>query len=181
MQTFGTRGHEAIFEASRTRQTRPAPGSRSTPVSELISLFTRIGCSRFGRTGNGRPNRLLVTNNSARAASQSVRGYHEGEVFGDTGWHVSLEQQTPPHVVGFVGSGLPLTVRGSIYTDFAQTYLLDPQGRPADVALWGAGVGSVVSVGRYWDARFLFSVPFLAAGTTRAYQPYFNFNLTAQF
>ena len=68
----------------------------------------------------------------------SVRGYHEGEVFGDTGWHFSLDQQTPPRVVGVVYGGTPLTVRGSVYMDYAKAYLLDPQGRPNDVALWGA-------------------------------------------
>jgi hemolysin activation/secretion protein len=111
----------------------------------------------------------------------SVRGYHEGEVFGDTGWHVSLEQQTPPYIVGMVRDNTPLTVRGSVYMDYARTFLLDPQGRPASVPLWGTGFGAVASVGSHWQAQFLFSWPLLSAGTTSAYQPFFNFALTAQF
>jgi hemolysin activation/secretion protein len=111
----------------------------------------------------------------------SVRGYHEGEVFGDTGWHVSLEQQTPAYVVGLIAQRIPLTVRGSIYTDYADTYLLEPHRRPGLTALWGTGLGGVISVGSFWDARILFSVPLLNAGTTRAYQPLFNFSLTGQF
>jgi hemolysin activation/secretion protein len=127
-------------------------------------------------------NEPLISNEEFGAGGvNSVRGYHEGEVFGDTGWHLSLEQQTPPVIVGVIGKGIPLTVRGSIYTDFAQTYLLDPQGRPGTDTLWGTGVGGVMSLGTFWDARLLFAVPLRSAGTTRAYQPRFNFSLTGQF
>ncbi|HKW30053.1 MAG TPA: ShlB/FhaC/HecB family hemolysin secretion/activation protein, partial [Verrucomicrobiae bacterium] len=111
----------------------------------------------------------------------SVRGYHEGEVFGDTGWHVSLEQQTPPLVVGDVYDGAPLTVRGSAYMDYARVYLLDPQGRQGSTPLWGTGFGFSASAGSHWQAQFLFSWPLLSAGTVPAYQPFFNFALTAQF
>ncbi len=111
----------------------------------------------------------------------SVRGYQEGEVFGDTGWHVSLEQKTPPHVIGLAYSRTPLTVRGAIYMDYAETYLLDPNGGPGRVPLWGTGFGGVFTLGSHWEARLLFSVPLLSAGTTEAYQPRFNFALVGQF
>jgi len=111
----------------------------------------------------------------------SVRGYHEGEVFGDTGWHVSLEQQTPPLVVGTIHGNTPLTASGSVYMDYARVYLLDPQTRPASTALWGTGFGITASAGPDWQARFLFSWPLISTSTTPAFQPYFNFALTAQF
>ena len=111
----------------------------------------------------------------------SVRGYHEGEVFGDAGWHLSLEEQTPPHIVGTLQDGEPLTVRGSVYMDYARVYLLDPQGVQGSTPLWGTGFGLAASVGSHWQAEFLFSWPLLSAGTTSAYQPFFNFSLTAQF
>ena len=124
----------------------------------------------------------LISNEQFGAGGlASVRGYHEGEVFGDTGWHASIEQKTPPHVVGFVAGKLPVVVRGSIYMDYAETYLLDPQGRPGSTPLWGTGIGMVASIGAHWETRFLFSVPLLDAGTISAYQPFFNFALTAQF
>jgi len=111
----------------------------------------------------------------------SVRGYHEGEVFGDSGWHLSLEEQTPPHIVGALNDGEPLTIRGSAYMDYARVFLLDPQGSPRSTPLWGTGFGMTASVGSHWQAEFLFSWPLLSAGTTSAYQPFFNFALTAQF
>jgi hemolysin activation/secretion protein len=124
----------------------------------------------------------LISNEQFGAGGvSSVRGYQEGAVFGDTGWHVSLEQKTPPHVVGTVYGHTPLTIRGSVYMDYADTYLLDPQGRQASTGLWGTGFGIVGSVGSHWEARFLFSVPLLTASTTTKFEPYFNFGLTGQF
>jgi hemolysin activation/secretion protein len=111
----------------------------------------------------------------------SVRSYQEGEVFGDNGWHVSLEQQTPPHIVGYFHNQVPLTLRGSIFTDYADVYLIDPLGRPASTALWGAGLGGVAAIGTHFEARFLFSVPLLSVDGSGAYDPFFNFSLTAQF
>lgn len=111
----------------------------------------------------------------------SVRGYHEGEIFGDTGWHASLEEETPPHVVGAVYGGQLLTVRGSLYTDGATAYLLDPQGRSPVSKLWSLGLGLDTSVGSHWQAQFLFSFPMIDTVLVDRYQPYFNFALTAQF
>jgi outer membrane protein assembly factor BamA len=126
----------------------------------------------------------LISNEQFGAGGvNSVRGYQEGEVFGDTGWHVSLEQQTPPHVIGMVHGNLPLTVRGSVYMDYARVYLLDStrgQSTKED-DLWGTGFGTVASVGSQWEARMLFSLPLLQTVYTSPYRPFFNFSLTAQF
>ena len=124
----------------------------------------------------------LISNEQFGAGGvSSVRGYQEGAVFGDEGWRVSLEQKTPPLVVGTVYGQAPLTLRGSVYMDLADTYLLDPQTRAYSTALWGTGFGFVGSVGAHWEARFLFSLPLLDAPSTTRYHPFFNFGLTAQF
>lgn len=111
----------------------------------------------------------------------SVRGYHEGEVFGDTGWRSSVELQTPSHLVGMVHGNVPLSIRGSFYMDLASAYLLDPQGRPEVVELWGTGFGLSAALGSHFQSRLLFSVPLIGTSTTPYDQPYFNFGLTAQF
>ncbi len=111
----------------------------------------------------------------------SVRGYHEGEVFGDTGWHLSVEQQTPPHVVGMVYGRTPLIIRGSVYMDCGTVYLLDPHGHPYSTELWGTGFGFAASVGSHWQSRFLFSLPLISTPDTPRDLPYFNFSLSAQF
>jgi hemolysin activation/secretion protein len=124
----------------------------------------------------------LISNEQFGAGGvNSVRGYHEGEVFGDSGWHGSLEQDTPDHLVGNIYDGVPLTVRGAIYMDYARVFLKDPQGRPGSIPLWGTGFGFTASAGSHWQAQFLCSWPLLSAGTITAYQPFFNFALTGQF
>jgi hemolysin activation/secretion protein len=111
----------------------------------------------------------------------SVRGYMEGDVFGDTGYHLSIEEQTPAHLVGMIGDGVPLNIQGSIYLDYASVYLIDPQGRPPQQGLCGTGVGFTAAAGSHWQARFLFSWPLISTPDTRAFQPLFDFTLTAQF
>jgi hemolysin activation/secretion protein len=111
----------------------------------------------------------------------SVRGYPEGDVFGDDGWHLSLEQQTPPWVVGMIRDNTPLTLQASIYTDCADAILIDPQGGPPHQRLWGTGMGFTATAGSHWQARFLFSFPLRSTFDTQAYQPRFDFTLTAQF
>jgi hemolysin activation/secretion protein len=111
----------------------------------------------------------------------SVRGYREGEVFGDLGWRVGLEQKTPPYIVGTAYGTTPLIVWGSLYMDYAEVYLLDPLGRQAQTSLWGTGFGGIISLGPHFEARLLFSWPLLGTTTTTAYQPRFNFSLSAQF
>jgi hemolysin activation/secretion protein len=110
-----------------------------------------------------------------------VRGYREGEVFADTGWRVTSELKTPPHVVGTVYGRNPLVVRGSIFMDYAEGYLLDPNGRNDRIPLWGTGFGGVATIGPHWEGRLLFSWPLSATATTEAGQPRFDFGLSFQF
>ncbi len=111
----------------------------------------------------------------------SVRGYHEGEAFGDTGWQMSLEQQTPELGLGRIHGSLPLAIRASVYTDLAEAYLIDPNGRPGSVELWGTGFGLVASAGPHWQARFLVSVPLIGTSNTEADTPVLNFAMTGRF
>jgi len=124
----------------------------------------------------------LISNEQFGAGGvNSVPGYQEGDQFGDAGWRLGLEQQTPPHLVGMIDGHIPVILRGTVFMDYARVYLLDAQGRQADVALWGTGAGWVFSIGSWWQARFLFSFPLLSTSDTTAYHPYFNFSLTGQF
>ena len=111
----------------------------------------------------------------------SVRGYAEGEVFGDQGWRVDADLKTPPHVVGIAFGKQALTVRGSIFTDYSEVYLLTDGGSDIRIPLWSAGIGCVASVGAHWESRLLLAMPFERTTTTVPFQPKFNFSLTAQF
>jgi hypothetical protein len=65
--------------------------------------------------------------------------------------------------------------------DYGAAYLLDPQGRPDCVQLWGTGLGLTASVGPHWQSRFLISLPLIGTAATQQDEPFFNFILTAQF
>lgn len=106
----------------------------------------------------------------------SIRGYHEGEVFGNDGWWVTAEQKTPPYIVGKVYGNSFLSVRGSVFTGYGQVFPLGPHQD-----LWGAGFGGAASIGPNWEARLLCSWPFISTPNTKAGQPRFDFSLSAQF
>jgi hemolysin activation/secretion protein len=112
-----------------------------------------------------------------------VRGYREGEQFGDTGWRVTSELKLPMYRVGYVGAGTdrPLIVGASVFMDYADTYLLDPQGLPGSTALWGVGVGGAATLGPNWAGHLLVSWPLLATATSEADQIRVAFALSAQF
>jgi len=152
-----------------------------SPTFTRTFMFYTNWVTTFRADGQWASQPLISNEQFGIGGVNSVRGYHEGEEFGDTGWHFSLEQSTPPHTVGTVFGNTPLTLRGSVYMDIATVYLLDPQGRPPSSELWGTGFGFTASVGSHWEARFLFSLPLIGTSATPQDQPYFNFGLTAQF
>ena len=106
----------------------------------------------------------------------SIRGYHEGEVFGNDGWWFTAEQKTPGYVVGTAYGKSPLVVRGSVYMGYGQAFV--PQMQQD---LWGVGFGAAASIGANWEARFLFSWPLISTSSTTAGQGRFDFGLSAQF
>ena len=112
-----------------------------------------------------------------------VRGFREGEVFGDTGWRVTSELKTPPHRVGYAGAGTsrPLTIRASAFLDYADTYLLDPNGRPEKTPLCGGGIGGAASLGSKFEGRLFFAWPILNTPTSESGQIRVSFSLSAEF
>ena len=112
-----------------------------------------------------------------------VRGYREGEVFGDTGWRVTSEVKLPSYRVGYAGKGTsgPLIVRASFFMDYADTYLLDPEGRSAATPLWGTGFAGAASLGTHFNGMLCFAWPLLNTPTSEAYHVRIAFSLSAQF
>ncbi|HUZ06618.1 MAG TPA: ShlB/FhaC/HecB family hemolysin secretion/activation protein, partial [Candidatus Paceibacterota bacterium] len=151
------------------------------PSYERTFIFRTNWVTSFRLDGQWASQPLISNERFGIGGVNSVRGYHEGEAFGDTGWHMSLEQQTPPHLVGMVHGNVPLTLRGSVYMDFAAAYQLDPQGGPVSTRLWGTGFGIAASLGSHWQANFLISVPLISTSFTPRDEPYFNFSMTSQF
>jgi hypothetical protein len=152
-----------------------------TPNYTRTFMFLTNWMTSFRADGQWASEPLISNEQFGIGGVNSVRGYHEGESFGDTGFHLSLEQHTPSHVVGMVRGNTPLTVSGSVYMDYASVYLLDPQGFPSNTRLWGTGFGIAATLGSHWQANFLFSLPLISTTVTPRNEPYFNFSMTAQF
>jgi hemolysin activation/secretion protein len=111
------------------------------------------------------------------------RGYREGEVFGDSGWRLTSELKMQSYRVGFAGQGTssPLLVRASFFMDYADTYLSDPNGRPAATALWGTGLAGAAALGSHFNMMLSFGWPLLNTPSSEAYHVRIAFSLSAQF
>jgi hemolysin activation/secretion protein len=59
----------------------------------------------------------------------SVRGYLEGERFGDHGWDLQAEVRTPA-LAGFLGGYLGEKIQGLLFYDFGEFWLLQTQRHP---------------------------------------------------
>jgi hypothetical protein len=162
-----------------------ADGNYSTIAANLSRDQALFGNWRLTLRADGQwANQPLISNEQFGIGGiNGVRGYREGELFGDTGWRVTSEFKTPPHVIGDFGSVSRgrLTVRASVFMDYAEIYLLDPQGRSPRRSLWGTGIAGAASLGHNWEARLMLGIPLLSTDTTEAGQMLVNFSLSAQF
>ena len=114
-----------------------------------------------------------------------VRGYEEGEQYGDSGWRISIEPRTPPIAIGQINTEhgtIPITLRGTVFLDYGERYLVDaPVGVNSRLEMLGTGVGVVVHAGETLEGRLtlawaLLDTPASHAGNARAY-----FSLGVQF
>ena len=115
-----------------------------------------------------------------------VRGYSEGDFYGDTGWRVSVEPQTPMIDLGMVDGNLPLWVRSSIFMDYGEVYHLDgaaaaASGSPARQAFWGVGWTLTANIGNHWDGRLTLACPLISSPTTPVGDVHVYFGVGAQF
>jgi hemolysin activation/secretion protein len=172
-----TRGHAALAQIVNAARATGHWVILRPSFSQEFQFYTNW-TTTFRLDGQWASEPLVSIEQFGAGGVNSVPGYHEGEVFGDDGWHVGLEQQTAPLIVGDVYDGTPLALRASAYVDYARVYLINA---PGSTPLCGAGFGIEASIGPSWQAQLLCSWPLLTAGTVQAYQPFFNFDLTAQF
>ena len=152
----------------------------SPTISRDFQIYTNWVLTLHGE-GQWATEPLVSNEQYGLGGVNTIRGYQEGAVLGDTGWWVGFEQKTPPQVIGAVYRNHRLSVRGAVFMEYGQAYLLGAHRHLTDNALWGTGFGGVFSLGSTWEARLLFSWPLLTAGTSQADQPRFDFSLSAQF
>jgi len=76
---------------------------------------------------------LINNEQFALGGTSGVRGYQEGEVYGDDGWRVMFDVNAPPVQVGEFpvsgdGEGIPAYLRCSCFMDYGEAYLFDRPG-----------------------------------------------------
>jgi len=90
--------------------------------------------------------------------TSGVRGYREGEAYGDTGWRSMLDIKAPAVNVGYFATpdgDVPAQLRCSVFMDYGQIFLLDHPAETGHRHLeeWGAGCSFLLTVGEHFDAR----------------------------
>jgi hemolysin activation/secretion protein len=130
---------------------------------------------------------LFSNEQLAMGGTGGVRGYAEGELYGDTGWRLTIEPRTPQVNIGMVDGVTPIWVRASVFVDYGEVYRLDPT--PGSVfssqQMLGVGSGVTANIGSHLDARVTMAWPLLTdrASPTGAIAGSFivYFGLGAQF
>ena len=126
--------------------------------------------------------KALVSNEQfALGGVNSVRGYNEGEVYGDYGWCASIEPHFPAVNLGdFNDDGESATVwfRGWTFLDYGEAYM---NGSSSRVPLWGTGFGGMVTIGKFFDAKMTVAWPLMDSANTRSGNMHLHFSVGVQF
>lgn len=134
---------------------------------------------------NGQLSAGALINNEQFAIGglNSIRGYYEGDEYGDIGWVGSTELRTPFIPASFAGvtAGIPVWLRGCIFVDFGQRYLLEDARIDQSQFLAGTGFGLSANFNNHVDARLTLGWPLVDSLNTQAYEPRAYFSLGGQF
>jgi hemolysin activation/secretion protein len=111
-----------------------------------------------------------------------VRGYPSGDQYGDTGWRLSVQPQTPLVNIGLVDGSQPMWVRGYVFMDYGQLYWLEKT--PAynnSKSFWGYGGGVTANIGGHMDGRVAVAFPLISSQDTPAGAVQVYFGVGIQF
>jgi hemolysin activation/secretion protein len=127
---------------------------------------------------------LISSEQFALGGLNSVRGYYEGDEYGDNGWTGSVELRTPfrnTQVPVWSGNA-PTWLRGSIFLDGGQRFPGDTSlGRGPFRSLLDAGFGLSANINNHFDMRLAVGWPLLDTMNTRAGDPRTYFSVGGQF
>jgi hemolysin activation/secretion protein len=127
---------------------------------------------------------LISNEQFALGGVSSVRGYYEGDEQGDSGWSASLEARTPffKTQVATIDDFVPTWLRGSVFVDYGQRYLLDPSPGVSRVrSLMGSGFGLSANINNHFEARINVAWSMFDSPNTHAGLPLLHFTFGAQF
>ena len=97
---------------------------------------------------------LINNEQFALGGTSGVRGYQEGEAYGDSGWRALFDLHAPPVNVGYFPTDTGDTaaqLRCSLFMDYGQLY--SPSLVRQQISEWGTGVSFLLTAGQHFDAR----------------------------
>jgi hemolysin activation/secretion protein len=117
---------------------------------------------------------LIGNEQFALGGTSGVRGYQDGESYGDTGWRTSFDVRAPAYNIGFFpteNGDVSAKLRPSWFVDYGEVY-----GLATGLAIrqWGTGLGFYLTAGEHFEARLtlawaLRETAASAVGDTHAY------------
>lgn len=137
---------------------------------------------RLSANGQWASEALISNEQFGLGGEAGVRGYRDGQEYGDAGWRALLDLRTAPWNLGLVDGTAPFTLRGSMFMDYGQRFLAEPApGRDRSLDLWGTGFSVLGGIGSHFDFRVtcgwaLASVPTVSSGSLRV-----SFSVGGQF
>ena len=135
-----------------------------------------------GQWANG----ALISNEQfAMGGTAGVRGYQDGQAYGDTGWRFSVEPQSPLYKIGMIGNEghtEPCWLRASAFFDYGRIYNLEkvPTGLYQNENFCGTGFALAVNIGSHLDGRLTVAWP-LISHRKEADSLHLYFGVGAQF
>lgn len=127
---------------------------------------------------------LISNEQFALGGLNSVRGYYDGDEYGDNGWFGSAEARTP-FITGDVpvwSGKSPVWLRGVAFVDVGQRFYIDNTAvADSRRTLSGAGFGLSANINNRMDAKLTVAWPFNNSANTEAGSPRANFSVGAQF
>jgi len=139
-----------------------------------------LGFQIFGQVqGQATNNSLVDSEQFAAGGLNTVRGYLEGEVIGDSGIVGSLELRTPSLAGWLKRADTEARLFGFI--EGGATYINNPLPEQTDqFSLWSVGVGGSVKVLGWLNGELVMGVPQISQSPTNAGQPLFTFRVWAE-
>jgi hemolysin activation/secretion protein len=93
----------------------------------------------------------------AIGGTAGVRGYQEGESYGDTGWRVLFDLGAPALNLGYfptLAGDVPANLRCSWFMDYGQVRLFArPDVTSGSLSEWGTGLGFFLTASEHFNAR----------------------------
>jgi hemolysin activation/secretion protein/AraC-like DNA-binding protein len=185
LNPWGIYGNNAAFaQASYSTNARANYVTVQSGMTRDLNIYKEWSV-RLHADGQWADTPLFNNEQYAMGGTAGVRGYLNGEAYGDDGWRVTVEPRTPQVSIGMVGNDgheMPFWVRGSVFMDYGEVYRIDSfaDGR-GSLSYWGTGFGVTANIGNHLDARLTVAWPLISqdlasAGTTQVY-----FGVGAQF